>query len=237
MAQTLLALCQAASDEISFARPVSLFSNPDTTARQMLALANREGDEQATYGEWPDLRREYTFNTVAGTASYAFPTDYSRIIGSTEWDRGARWPLNGPLTAQEWQVFKSGFGNAGPRRRFRIMQGRIYLDPTPDSVTTIAFEYEATSWVLAADGVTYRNAWGADTDTFVLNEQVFIMGLKWRLLRAKGQDYDQEYAAWRAALDRAFARADGTRVLAMNSGFGSVRLVGPSNIPDAGFGS
>jgi hypothetical protein len=237
MAQTLLALCQTASDEISFARPASLFSNPDTTARQMLALANREGVEQASYGEWPQLRREYTFNTVASTASYAFPTDYSRIIGSTEWDRSAKWPLNGPLTAQEWQTFKSGFGNVGPRRRYRLMQGLLYLDPTPDSVTTIAFEYVATSWALAADGTTYRPLWAADTDTFVLDEQVFIMGLKWRLLRAKGQDYGEEQADWQNALARAFSRAAGSRTLNMAARFDGVRLIGPANIPDTGFGA
>ena len=168
---TLLALAQACSDEISFSRPASLFSNPDTTARQMLALANREGIEQASFGEWPQLRREYTFSTVASTAAYAMPSDFSRIIAATEWDRGAKWPLNGPVTAQEWQVFKSGFGNVGPRSRFRIMQGQFYLNPTPSSVTTIAYEYESNGWAVNAAGTVYQSAWAADTDTFALDEQ------------------------------------------------------------------
>ena len=232
MALTLLAMAQAAADEISFTRPASLFSNPDTTARQMLALANREGAEQSSLGEWPQLRREYTFSTVVGVDNYAMPADFSRVLAATEWDRGARWPLNGPLTPQEWQVMKSGFGNLGPRRRFRFMQGRLYLDPVPDNVTTISYEYMSTGWALAADGATFRSPWAADSDTFALDDQVFTDGIKWRFLAAKGMEYGAERADWKAALDRAFGRAASNRTLSMGQPNSSFRLLSAANIPD-----
>jgi len=232
----LIELAQTTADEIGFTRPVSLFANTDTSARQMLALANREGVAQSGHGEWPQLRREYTFSTVVGVDNYAMPADFSRVIGATEWDRGSRWPLNGPLTPQEWQVMKSGFGNLGPRRRFRFMQGRMYLDPAPDSITTIAYEYISTGWAVASDGTTFRSVWASDTDTFALDEQVFIRGLKWRLLRAKGQDYGEEQMEWQHALDRSFSRAAGSRVLGLGLANSSFRLLSATNVRDAGFG-
>lgn len=236
MAMTLLAMAQAVSDEISFARPTSLFSNPDTTSRQMLALANREGNEQSSDGQWPQLRREYTFPTVASTDNYAMPSDFSRMIGATQWDRGTKWPMNGPLTAQEWQTIKSGFGQLGPRSRFRLMQSRFYIDPVPSSVTTIAYEYEATGWCQAPSGGVYQSAWATDADVFALDEQCFILGMKWRLLRAKGQDYGEEQSDWSSALARAYSRAAGTRTLSMNPRQSPSFLLTDRNVPDTGYG-
>jgi len=229
-------MAQAATDEISFTRPTSLFSNPDASARQLLALANREGTEQSSFGEWQQLRREYTFSTVVGVDSYALPADFSRVLAATEWDRGERWPLNGPLTPQEWQVMKSGFGNLGPRRRFRFMQSRMYLDPVPDSITTIAYEYISSGYALAADGITFYAPWKADSDTFALDDQVFVDGLKWRFLRAKGLDYAEEMMGWKAALNRAFGRAASNRTLGMGQANSSFRLLSAANIPDSGYG-
>jgi hypothetical protein len=236
MAMTLLAMAQAVSDEISFARPASLFSNPDTTARQMLALANREGMEQSSETQWQELRRLETFNTVASQQTYPMPADYSRMISATIWSEGLRWPLLGPLTPQEWATQVYGWQNFGPRARFRIMQGEMWLWPIPSSVDTIAYEYEGTGWALNANGTTYQSSWLNDTDTFVLDEQVFMLGLKWRLLRAKGQDYMQEQKTWRDALDRAMARDAGNRTLSLEGMNLGVRLLSDANIPATGFG-
>ena len=232
---TLLAMAQAVSDEISFARPASLFSNPDTTARQMLALANREGMEQASEGYWQELRRAGTITTVASQQAYTLPADYDRMISMTIWSQGQRWPLLGPLTPQEWAWQTNGFVAAGPRTRFRIMQGSVYLWPIPSSVDTIVYEYEATGW--AFNGTTYTAQWANDTDTFALNEQVFMLGLKWRLLAAKSLGHDQEKLTWRNALDRAMGRDAGNRTLHMGGVTSGARLLGWQNIPDGGYGA
>jgi hypothetical protein len=236
MAMTLLAMAQAVSDEISFARPASLFSNPDTTARQMLALANREGMEQSSAFAWPQLRRLEQFDTVSGTQAYDMPADFSRMIAATIWSEGLRWPLLGPLTPQEWATQIYGWQNFGPRARFRLMQNQMWLWPIPDSVDTIVYEYEGTGWALNADGVTYQSAWLNDTDTFALDEQAFMLGLKWRLLRAKGQDYQQEQKTYVDALDRAMGRSAGNRTLSLGGQNMGVRLLDWNNIPSTGFG-
>lgn len=171
-----------------------------------------------------------------GTQSYSLPTDFAYFMTQTFWDRNYRWQLMGPLDAQEWQVLKSGISPTGPRRRFRIMGNLFYLDPVPAEVTTIVYEYYSNAWCQSNAGVA-QSKWAADTDYYTLDDDCFILGLKWRFLRAKGLDYEEEYTAYVNACQRTLSRNGGTRNLPLNATSGATRLLGYNNVPDTGFGS
>ena len=238
---TLLAMVQQAAAEIGQTVPTFLVSNTDTTAIQMLALAQREGREVSKmtgpWGGWPQLRGEYTFTTVVSTATYSFPTDFQWIIPQTQWDRSYKWQLIGPVSAQEWQVLKSGITVTGPSFRFRIMAGTLYLDPTPTVTDTIAFEYYKNTWCQSVLSVA-QTAWAADTDTYLLEDDLMILGLKWRFLRAKGLDYAEEFAQWESDISRELARAGSQKTLALNNQqrYGT-QLINDWQIPDTGYGT
>jgi hypothetical protein len=131
-----------------------------------------------------------TVSLVFGQVNYPLPSDWSKQIPQTEWDRSNRWPLLGPNSPQDWQSFKSGIVYAGPRLRFRIQGNTIAINPPPSANLNLAFEYISKSWVLAADGVTYKNKFTADTDTFVFDDSLMTIGLKLRWLQTKGFEYD-----------------------------------------------
>src|SRR5579862_6274062 len=232
--------------EIGLPAPVTVVGNPDQSAIQLLALANRAGRELAedadAAGYWQQLRKQYVFQTagvgpytctitpgsniltnlsnttgialgqsvyaeglvndtlvtqlspltlsqlptasteldgqsvVFATENYPLPPDLAYLIVQTEWDRNFRWQLLGPLDAQEWQVIKSGISPVGPRMRFRIMQGMLYINPVGSAATlynnTIAFEYVSNAWVAvsASPSVGVQTAFQADTDVSILNE-------------------------------------------------------------------
>lgn len=240
--KTLLVMVQDVCDEIGLPRPITVTGSVDQQVRQMLALANLEGKALASLGQnlggWPQLRREYTFTTVSGTASYAFPTDLAFFIPSTTWDRTYRWQLVGPLNPAEWQTLKSGISPTGPRRRFRIMGGLIYLDPTPASTdaATIALEYISTSWVNSAAAVG-KPAFTNDDDYTVLDQDVLAAGLKWRFLRAKGMDFSEEKQHYELLRDQSVARSGGLRDIPMNASASGMRLLNNMNVPDTGFGT
>lgn len=218
---TLLALIQAACAEIGIPSPSFVVNNADLQVGQLLALANREGREQvAAEGGWSQLRAEQDITLVNGQAAYAFPTDFQSYIPSTIWDRDMRWPVAGPLNAQEWQYIKSGLITGAPWQRFRVMMGQIYFDPTPSTTTagqTVAIEYQSKNFCQSASG-TKQPAWVADTDTFLLPDDVMVLGVKWRYLAAKRLDYSEEKKAWADCCDRELARSYVGRTVPLGAG-------------------
>jgi len=224
------------------AAPSAVVGNTDGTAVQMLALLNREGKELAKrVGQnegWPILRKEYTFSLVVGTASYDLPADFGYFINATGWDRSRKWQLVGPVSPSEWQFLKSGYPATGFLYRFRIMQGQIYFDPTPNDVSSIAIEYYSKYWATVTGGTTpTKETFTVDTDIPLLDDFLLELGLKWRYLRAKGLDYEQEYRTYEDAVERALGRSTTGRDLSLNSQPGIHRLIDQRNVPDTGYGS
>jgi len=177
-------------------------------------------------------------NLAFGQQAYSLPADYDFMISGTQWDRGYRWQIFGPLTPQEWQVLKSGLSPTGPRRRFRLMAGMFYLDPVPYDSNLLVYEYYSTSFALTAGSSTSpTNAFSGDTDTYVLPDDLMILGLQWRYKRAKGLDYTQEFDTYTRALQRELGRDGGARALRLDISTPDVQLLSSSQIPDTGFGT
>jgi hypothetical protein len=239
--RALLAIVQAAVDELgSINRPTTIVGSSDQNVQQLLALANREGKElsarEGINGGWPQLRKEYTFNTADGTASYDFPSDLQYFMNTTAWDRSQKWPLHGPVSPQTWQVLKSGtVGSVGPRTRFRVMAGQIYLDPTPSSINALVFEYYSNTWCESSGG-TDQSAWAADTDLPLLPDDCFILGLIWRWRKAKGLDYQEDFNAYESFVSMKLGQSGMAPVIDFARPAPSARLIDEMNVPDTGFG-
>jgi hypothetical protein len=171
-----------------------------------------------------------------GNESYAVPTDCDHFIQQTGWDRSFRWQLVGPLTAQEWQVLKSGISPTGPRLRYRIMDSMIFVNPVPASLDSLVMEYYSTGWCQSAAGVP-QTVWAADTDTPVLQDRLFILGIIARFLNRKGFDSSSAQREYDDAVEAAIGRAGGSRVLPINARAEPPILLGSANVPDTSFGS
>lgn len=238
--KTLLTMVQNACNELGLPAPSSLVGNSDNFAKQMLALANREGQESHRAGHhnggWQALRKEWVFPLVIGQEAYDLPADFDFFIPQTFWDRSFRWQLLGPMTAQEWQVLKSGISPVGPRIRFRLFGSQVHFQPMPANTDTICFEYFSNAWCTSAAGAD-QTAWAADTDTFKLDDDILELGLKWRLLLAKGLDYAKHEDIYKRRMDMLIAADGANRSLPMNAVSTEIRLLNMNNIPDTGYGS
>lgn len=138
--------------------------------------------------------------TAAGTQiiyardTYTIPSDFDRYISHTWWDRTNHWMLVGPQSPQFDQWQRSGIVTTGPRLRWRQIGVRptvFRLWPPPTSASTpdaLVFEYINDGWVQHIDG-TFGNKFTADTDIPLLNDQMFILGVKWRMWQIKGFSY------------------------------------------------
>lgn len=157
---TILEIIQDVCSELSLPRHESVVGNTDLTIRQLLAQAHDDIDQMRRALEWPELQKEATITLVDGQASYALPGDYYKQVSRTHWDLNNQWELVGPLTAQEWQYYKSGIVGIGIRRRFRVKgstTAQVFIDPTPDSSDAgqeLRYEYISKSCVRPKTWVT-----------------------------------------------------------------------------------
>lgn len=182
-------------------------------------------------------------NTAAsynfGQIAYALPTDIRSFIAATFWDRNFRWPMLGPLSAQEWENIISGISPSGPRIQFRVVNNLMEITPLPGTSQTdqIAYEYVSNAWCTTAAGVARTASGGvcrfvADTDLYRWPENTLRLGVKYRFLQAKGLDFSTAYQDYVAARDFQLASSGGSRSLRMNVGYRGAKLIGWDNIPD-----
>jgi len=164
-------------------------ANPATTTnahtarlRAYLYRASKIARDQVL---WPELRREAVITLVEDQEAYAFPVDFDAWIYGTEWDRTNQWPLQGPLSPQEWQMRKSGLVTTAPFAMYSVKgraDNRIFIHPTPaagDAGNTLYYEYQSKQWWLprawvtntafnagsycSSNGVIYRTTGGGST--------------------------------------------------------------------------
>lgn len=225
---SLLTCIQAAVSESGFGTaPVSVFGNTDALTVQCLALANRAGQVISTAHNWQNMIQPGTITTVSGQETYDGPFTTAgtgslfRILGDTFWDSTNFLPVNGSISAQEWQTLKYGLGGTLSlgNRRFRVaydsaashgftMYPKIHVVPTPAvNGEVLVYEYFNPGWVVAVNyGGAAVGTFLSDNDLTLFPEHLLQLSLVWRLRRAKGFDYSEEYNEYKEALSLAIAR-------------------------------
>lgn len=188
---TLLSIAQDTADVIGLTRPVAIITGTDQLSRQMLGFAKKTLEELSAM-DWPILQVSYSFNTVANQAQYALPADFNREIGDSVYGAARYSQLRGSLTPADWARQRNVLPGVG-FYRFRIFGNppMLNLTPTPQGVEAIVFEYQTLNRVTNA-GVS-RTTYADDADISTVPEDLMKKGLEWRLRRAKGLDYTEEF--------------------------------------------
>lgn len=215
----LLDLIQNVSDEIGVTRPAAVVSSSDQTVRTMLALANREGKILAKRWQWQAMIKTATWTTVAAQSQGTLETiapGFDYLINNTEWLRGQRRPMGGPLGAEDWEQL---LGNSalGPYPSFRVLGNLFQMLPIPTAGVAAAFEYMSRFWCQSSGG-TGQSTWAADTDTGIISEDIMAMGVKWRFKQAKGLPYDEDFRDYEEQIANAISREGGRRTLSLDYG-------------------
>jgi hypothetical protein len=176
-----------------------------------------------------------------GKSDYVLPADFRQPVDDTLWDRSRFWAMRGPLSPQQWQLYKSSvIGQATIQRRFRFRRGPtggmvFSVDPVPtDNGSQLVMEYISNAWCQSQNGVP-QTSWLADTDTGLIDEYLIRLSLKWRMLRRKGMSYSEELDEYEREASKAMSKDGGASILdiAPND---RLSLIGPYNLPETGFG-
>jgi hypothetical protein len=238
---SLLTICQQVARSIPTEIPTVIINSSNDTAKLLLAVAQDAGESLANRAPWVALVKEHTFSTVASTRDYDLPSDFHHLVNDTVWDRTNYWDMRGPLSPQQWQVYRSSIlGSAATtfkRYRIRDVSGTVKfsIDPLPSSADSLVFEYVSNAWCTDSGG-TAQDAWAADTDVPVLDEYLIRLQMKWRMLKRLGMAYGEEYEESERETSRAVARDGGAPAIS-TTGPAPLHLIGNCNIPETGFGS
>lgn len=234
---SLLSVCQDVADVTGLTRPTAIITGTDQLSRQFLGIA-REVLDELTLMDWPNLEIPYSLNTVVGQSAYVLPADFKREIGDTAYLASQYYPLRGSLTPGDWQRQRNALPSQIGRYKFRLygLPLKLNITPTPGTVEQVVFEYQTTYKVQQAD-TTYKSTWYDDADVAVVPEDLVRMGIKWRIRRAKGLDYIEEYNAYEMARRERLAQqlALGSMPVAYRNQV-DVPEISTGYVPEFGFG-
>lgn len=182
-----------------------------------------------------------TVSLTFGQSDYSLPSDFERSIDMTQWDRTRYWAMRGPLSAQQWQLYKSSvLGRATIQRRYRFRNiggvNRLSIDPVPtDNDSTLVFEYVSNAWCASSLGVP-QTQWLADTDVGILDEYLIGLSVKWRTMERLGLAYEAALSEYERQESKAVAQDGGAPTLDLTPTEG-VALLTPYAVPETGFGN
>ena len=232
---TLLTICQTAAEEVGFTAPSTIISNTAATATRLKRIASRVGKTMAKKN-WHELIKPHTFSTSASEPQYDFPTDFRSLLHDTTWNLTTDKRI-WIMSPQHWSYEKSAMVTTiDDQMRFLgddtapSVGSRLTLHPTPSSVEEIRFEYYSKNWCKSAGGAEQTD-FAADSDLVVLDEDLFTLGVVWRMLKSIGQPYTEERTEFDQQMEICFAQSGGTEKLHADGNHATL-----SNIPESGFG-
>jgi hypothetical protein len=227
---SLLTIIGDAAKRIGLSPPSTVINSTDPNAVSLLAAAQQEGKTLARRHEWQVLQTEYTFPTADGTASYALPTGFARILKETVFNRTQRRRMVGDLTPQQWQETQASLVTM-VNPAFRIRGNLFLISPTPSAVETIAYEYITKYWCESAGG-TDQSSWLADTDTGILDEDLMTLGIIWRYKAGKSLEYAEDMQTYEMEVAKAILN-DGARTRIDTSGVERDRIPHAPQMPES----
>lgn len=234
MAYTLLDTIQTVTNELSLPQPSVVVTSFDLTTKQLLALAQASVEELVEMFDWQALLKTHTFQTVPAQTLYDLPTDFNRLVGNTVWDRGVAFPISGSHNPQTFQSLQSGIFKQGPYYRFRIIGDKFELLPTPESVTTVAFNYISGHAIKSAQSVA-KERFTADDDKTIFRNRLLINFIKLKLLQVKGFDTSVAMQDFNTSYNAAIGQDVPSGALLMAQSTVSP-LMNDANIPDGNWG-
>lgn len=231
---SLLSIIDEACGRMGLPQPTVVIGSSDPQVKQLLTLANVAGRDLAQSYNWQALTGQQTFTTVAANAQpAAFPADFDRFIPNSGFNRTTRRPINGPVTAAQWQALM-----AQPQLNtvflvYNERQGSFNVSPAPPAGQTVAYAYVSKNWAKSSGG-TPQATFQADTDLTFLDEGTLADSLVWRFLRAKGFSYAEEMATYERNLEQQQARDGGSTSLSLAPQPIDINRI---NLPDGSYGT
>lgn len=229
MVKTLLNVIQQVSRELAQPVPSAVLSDQTAATQQLLALTIAACDELADMLDWQRLRKTAVINTIAGTAEYALPADFLRMVPNTHWDRTNTRPLSGGFTASKWAGLNQS--SPGSCTDFRLVGNKVVLFPKPGTTSIcITYEYVSRFYVQSSGSSLMQAEFNQDSDGTVFHDRLLINFVKLKFMQEQGMNTYAAAENFNATLASAKATDVPAPIISMSGG-SSLHLLDASNIP------
>lgn len=181
MSLTAKQIMDAALGESGFPTLDQYFGGNDPT---ITALLNRCARNFSQY-EYSGLRTEGTL-TLTTALTYEMPSDLRYIVADSMQAQDQERFVKFPTSTAEWWYLKARTTSSGIRYKARFSNGLLHFED-PQSGSVILYEYLSSNVVLSdGAGSADKERFTADTDTWLLDDDLLILDLKWRYKVEKG---------------------------------------------------
>lgn len=198
---TLLSIAQDAADEISIARPSSVYGSLDPTAQKMYRYANRAGRALMKGYGWQELRAEKTFSALGQEEQTGIlPSDFDRFVSETFWNRSQKILISGPKSDLDWSTLKAQNQTLYNVAYFSYRGNSVFIYSAPSANDSLAFFYIKNTWAQSAGG-TPQTSFLADTDTSIIDEELMTLAVIYMFLDGDGQPAQSAYQAFKDRFD------------------------------------
>ena len=190
---TLLTIAQGLANDVGLAVPGQVVGSSNRSMNEVLSFANAAGEELARRVDWMQLSAsaQLPISSSGPNAAHALPSGFSRLVpGVAVTNSGGE--IVRPLSRAEWGTLTPV---EGVPRYFLLQENTVTLWPYLSAVDTVTVWYQSDAW--CSNGT---DAWSADDDTSLIDEDLFLKALIVRWRRQKGMEYADQEAEYEAAL-------------------------------------
>jgi hypothetical protein len=193
--------------EAGFLQLSSYASNTDAEAQQLVALANREANRLSKH-PWNKLRKTWALSMTSAT-SYALPADYRQFVPDTAWSETDRGEF--PVTSEVWSYYNARGIDSGLLLRMRLTDGEMQIQ-NPDNGQVVNLEY-ISKYPIEDAAEAAKERFTADTDVWLLDDDLLTQGILWRFRQVKGLDWQVDFQEYRSMYNRERASDGGSRTV------------------------
>ena len=187
---SLLTIAQGLARNVGMQVPTSVVGSTMREWQEALQFANETGEELARRVDWGALQASATLTGDGTNKVHALPAGFSRLTKGIA-IRTATATLR-PLSQAEW----GGLTPVQGTPRYFLLEGsNVTLWPFLANAETVTASYQSQYWTSAGS-----DAFTVDSQTSLIDEDLFLKGLIARWRRQKGMDYADFEAEYEAAL-------------------------------------
>lgn len=187
---SLLSIATALANNVGMTAPDVIVTSPSRQWKEALQFANETGEELARRVDWGQLQASVTLTGDGTNKVHTLPNMFSRFNRGISLMVGTN--IVRPLSRAEWSRLVPVEGTP----RYYLLEGlQVTLWPFLASAATATGHYQSAAW--CSNGST---SFGADTDTSLIDENLFAKALIVRWRTQKGMPYQDEEAEFEAAL-------------------------------------
>jgi len=204
----ILAIVQSAALNLDLERPTTVFSSTDRTWQEMQDTVNTAALQILDDYDWSKLIKTATITGDGVATAFPLPSDYSRMVKDASLI-GPGWLFYPTQQLQDFNIWLEmmNYPIATWQQHWMVFGGNLNVMPILPVNTPLSYGYISQNIVVGADPTTFT----ADTDTFVLDDEMLRLCIIWNWKKSKGYDFSAEIAQYQQRLEMQRFRDVGSR--------------------------